>query len=139
MKARGKPARPTETEETYIPLFMHDSLWMEVCENIKLVSGVDNNHFQDQLKNNTELKGLIIKLAIYRAHEIMESRTFFLTDALFSAFDDICRTLQSKYRSKLAGKNSRRKTHEQMDQDAKMYLQSELQEGAVTPHTRGCE
>lgn len=126
MNARDKSARPTETEETYLLLVVDDIMWTHVCGNMETRPDIDNSYLESQL-NNTEWKGLIIKLAIYRRLNIARYQNCVSREGVYNALIDILKIVQSKYKST--------RTHEQMDQDAKTYLNSELQKRAVAVHT----
>ena len=69
---RDVDAYPTETEETYLFLVVDDIMWTHVCGDMGTRPDVDNAYLESQLKNKTEWKGLIIKLAIYRRLNLPE-------------------------------------------------------------------
>jgi hypothetical protein len=120
---RGMEAYPTETEEKYIPLAMDEKKWTEFCENMDIVSDVDKTYFKSQLKNNTELKGSVIKLAICKRQKLDIYKRFMAVEGVYEAIDDVLDILQSHY---IYTRKAPR-THAQMDREAERYLKFELQ------------
>jgi hypothetical protein len=94
---RGMEAYPTETEEKYLPLTVEEKKWTELCENMDIVSDVDKNYFKSQLKNNTELKGSVIKLAIYRRLKLDIYKRLMAVEGVYNAIDEVLDILQSHY------------------------------------------
>ena len=83
---------------------------------------VDIDYLAGQLKNNTELKSMVIKLAIHRRLNPGKYLMFSAVEGVYNALIDILNILQSKYIN-----NSNTKTHEQMDQDAEKKLRAVYQ------------
>jgi hypothetical protein len=73
-------AYPTETEEKYLSLVVDENMWTDVCVNMEMKPNVDNAYLDGQLKNNTELNGLVIaaviKLAIHRRLNLPKYQMF---------------------------------------------------------------
>jgi len=121
---RGMEAYPTETEEKYLPLTVDEKKWTELCENMDIVSDVDKTYFKSQLKNNTELKGSVIKLAMRRRLKLDRYKIFFdAVEGVYEAIEHVLDILQSHY---IYTRKAPR-THAQMDQEAERYLKFELQ------------
>ena len=79
-----------------------------------------------QLRNNVELKGMIIKLATQRKLYSTKYQAFSTVEGVYYALIDVLNIVQSKYVI-----SSNVKTHEQMDQAAETFLQSELRKYAA--------
>ena len=128
---RGMDAYPTETEEKYLFLAVDEKMWTKLCENMDIVSDVDKTYFQSQLKNNTELKGYIIKLAIRRRLKLDQYSRWRSVEGVCYAIDDVLEILQSNY----INTRMKPRTHAQMDHEAERYLTFELEKyDANTPH-----
>ena len=114
-----------ETEEEYLTLVIDERKWAEACDEMKMNRrnrrnrDVDVDYLDGQLKNNAELKGMIIKVAIQKKLHSTKYQAFSAVEGVYYALLDILEIVQSKYVI-----SSNVKTHEQMDQDAETFLQS---------------
>jgi len=59
-----------------------------------IVSDVDKTYFKSQLKNNTELKGSVIKLAVCRSLKLERYKRFMAVEGVYEAIDDVLDILQ---------------------------------------------
>ena len=120
---RGMEAYPREAEEKYLFLAVDEKMWTKLCENMDIVSDVDKTYFKSQLKNNTELKGYIITLAIRRRLKLDRYRRWRSVEGVCNAIDDVLDILQSNY----INTRMTPRTHAQMDHEAERYLKFELE------------
>jgi len=122
MNDRGKPAHPTETEETYLSLVVDEHMWREACARSQEETGIKNAYLEHKLKYNVKLKDLVVNLAIQRRLNRRQYQIYgVVVEGLYHALIDVLKIVQNKYRNE-----SKTKTHEEMDKDVEKYINGEL-------------
>ena len=101
-------------------------MWVEVCAGTERTRNVDIVYLASQLKSNAKLKGMVIKLGIQKILNLKKYQMYSAVEGVYKALIDILNIVIAKYIN-----NSNVKTREHVDQDAEMFLQSELQKYAA--------